>query len=102
MLLSGPIEDVLKSLGERLRDARLQRNETQQMFAARIGISVPTLSKLENGDHRVQLGHWVSVLDVLGRVRDLDCLLAPKENLFDKYERAQQNKRQRASRKSDQ
>jgi len=101
VLISGPIDDILKSLGERLRDSRLQRNETQQMFAARIGVSVPTISKMESGDHRVQFGHWVSALDVLGRVGDLDRLLAPTENLFDKYERERQQKRQRASRKGD-
>jgi transcriptional regulator with XRE-family HTH domain len=99
MLGSGKTSDSLKALGARLREERLRLNETQKVFAARIGVSVPTLYKMENGNHRVTLGHWADALDLLGRVEDLDKLLAPKENLFDKYERTQKPKRQRASRK---
>jgi transcriptional regulator with XRE-family HTH domain len=99
MIVSGKVADSLKSLGARLREERLRRNETQKIFASRIGVSVPTLYKMESGDHRVQLGHWAIALDILGHGEDFDLLLAPKENLFDKYERTQQPKRQRVSRK---
>ncbi len=78
------------------------RNETQKVFASRLGVSIPTLYKMENGDHRVQLGHWALALDVLGHVEDLDQLLLPNESLFAKYERMQKPKRQRASRKGGQ
>jgi len=45
------IEDVkLQALGTRLREERLRRNETQALFAARVGVSVPTLRKMEAGD----------------------------------------------------
>jgi transcriptional regulator with XRE-family HTH domain len=97
MIISGITTDLLKSLGTRLRDERLRRNEPQQLFASRIGVSIPTLHKMESGDHRVQFGHWVSALDVLGHVDDLNRLLAPTENLFDKYEKTQKQSRQRAS-----
>lgn len=99
MIVSGLVEDNLKALGARLREERLRRNETQQVFASRIGVSVPTLYKMESGDHRVQLGHWAVALDLLGHVEDIDRLLAPHENLFDRYEQSQKPKRQRASRK---
>jgi transcriptional regulator with XRE-family HTH domain len=82
-----------------LREERLRRNESQKLFACRIGVSIPTLHKMENGDHRVQLGHWAIALDVLGHLEDIDRLLMPRENLFAKYEQAQKPKRQRASRK---
>lgn len=99
MIISGPVTDSLKVLGVRLREERLRRNESQKVFASRIGVSVPTLYKMENGDHRVQFGHWAVALDVLGHAEDLDRLLTPKDNLFAKYERTQKPKRQRASRK---
>jgi len=99
MIVSGKTADSLKALGARLREERLRRNETQQVFASRIGVSVPTLYKMESGDHRVQLGHWAVALDLLGHVADLDLLLALPENLFARYEQSQQPKRQRASRK---
>jgi transcriptional regulator with XRE-family HTH domain len=96
--LEGPV-DGLFLLGSRLKAQRLQRNETQKLFAARIGVSVPTLGKMERGDSSVAMGHWVSALRVLGREDDLRYLLAPREDLFTQYEKQQQlDKRQRASR----
>jgi transcriptional regulator with XRE-family HTH domain len=102
LIVSGLVKDSLKALGARLREERLRHNETQKVFAARIGVSVPTLYKMESGDHRVQFGHWAVALDLLGHKEDLNRLLAPKENLFAKYEQTQKPKRQRASRKGGQ
>jgi len=99
MISPGKMSDILRSLGARLREERLGRNETQKKFASRIGVSVPTLYKMEGGDHRVQFGHWVMALDILDHLEDIDRLLAPKENLFAKYEQTQKPKRRRASRK---
>ena len=99
MILSGFAEDRLKALGERLRAARLQRNETQQVFAARIGVSIPTYGKMEHGDPGVQIGQWAVALDLLGQIDALDHWLAPPEDLFAKYEQSQKSRRQRASRK---
>ena len=88
----------LISLGSRLKTERLQRNESQKTFAARIGVSIPTLNKMEKGEYSVAIGHWVSALRVLGREEDLQHLLAPHEDLFRQYEEQQLNRR-RASRK---
>ncbi|WP_432823116.1 helix-turn-helix domain-containing protein [Trichloromonas sp.] len=89
----------MKALGERLREERLRRNETQQVFASRIGVSIPTYYKMENGDPRVQIGQWAVALDILDHAGDLDFLLAPTEDLFAKYDQSQSPRRQRASRK---
>ena len=101
-MVSGSVVERLKALGTRLREERLKRNETQKVFAARIGVSIPTLYKMENGDHRVQLGHWAAALDVLGCAEDIDQLLTSKGSLFAKYEQTQKCKRQRASREGGQ
>lgn len=101
-MVSDSIAESLKTLGVRLREERLKRNETQKVFASRIGVSVPTLYKMENGDYKVQLGHWAVALDILGHADDIDKLLVPKENLFTKYEQAHKPKRQRASGKGGQ
>lgn len=94
------IMDELSALGTRLKAERLQKNETQKIFAARIGVSVPTLTKMEQGDPSVSLGHWVAALRVFGREKDLQLLLSPQDDLFKQYEKQQQRKnRQRASRK---
>lgn len=99
MVLPGIVEDNLKALGARLRAERLRRNESQQVFAARIGVSIPTLYKMEAGEPKVQLGYWAVALDVLGRVEEFKALLAPSEDLFAKYEQTRQPVRQRAPRK---
>jgi len=96
MITSNP---KLAALGARLRQERLKRNEPQAVFAARIGISVPTLHKMESGDPGVQVGHWVTALDILDRTQELDGLLVEKD-LFALYETSSPTSRKRASRKN--
>ncbi|MEI8140248.1 MAG: helix-turn-helix domain-containing protein [bacterium] len=90
----------LHSLGLRLRDARLRRNDTQAIFAARIGISVPTLRKMESGDPSVLVGHWVTALEVLDRAGDIEAILAAPEDLFAKYDQMKTPLPRRASRRT--
>lgn len=68
------------ALGERLRAARLRRKMTQPMLAERVGISVPTLGKLEAGDPSTSLATMLRVLTVLGMAADID-LLAVQDTL---------------------
>ncbi|NVO01055.1 MAG: helix-turn-helix transcriptional regulator [Geobacteraceae bacterium] len=92
--------DQLKSLGRRLKDERIKRNDTQQIFAARLGISVPTLKKMENGNPGVQIGTWLSALRILDRETDIEKLLMPTEDLFARYEQSVEPVRKRASRRN--
>jgi transcriptional regulator with XRE-family HTH domain len=94
------IDEKLKSLGSRLRAERLRRNDTQAMFSARLGISVPTLRKMESGDPRVLVGYWLAALNVLDRAGDLDAILAAPEDLFAKYDQMKTSLPRRASRRS--
>lgn len=66
----------LTALGERLSAARRRRRMTQHTLAARVGISVPTLRKLEAGDASVSLATLLRVLQVLGLAADIDQLAA--------------------------
>jgi len=79
----------LKALGSRLRAERLKRDETQSICAARIGVSIPTLRKMEAGDPTVIIGSWSRALEILDRWDDWDALLSEDEDLFAKYERLQ-------------
>lgn len=74
---------TLERLGARLRGERLARNESQARFAARLGISVPTLRRMEQGDPSAQIGYWLAALAILGRSQEADALLAPRQSLFD-------------------
>ena len=93
------IDTKLQNLGSRLRAERLRRNETQALFAARIGVSVPTLRKMESGDPTVMVGYWSTALEVLDRAGDLDAIIAEPEDLFAKYEQLKAPSRRRASRR---
>lgn len=74
--------ESLARLGARLRTQRLLHNEPQARFAARLGVSVPTLRRLEQGDASAQIGHWLAALDVLGRLHEAEAWLAPQASLF--------------------
>jgi transcriptional regulator with XRE-family HTH domain len=81
-MFSDNTAEALVRLGARLRSLRLQRNEPQARFAARLGVSVPTLRRLEQGDASAQIGHWLSALEVLGRLHEVESWLAPQTSLF--------------------
>ena len=89
-------KDTIVLMGQRLRRKRLQRNESQREFAARIGVSNRTLQRMEGGDCTIQLRHWAAALEILDRTEDLNQLLIEEEDLFAKYD-AEKYIRQRAS-----
>ena len=64
----------IAALGGRLAAARRRRRMTQSLLAARAGISIPTLRKLEKGDASVSIGAFLRVLQVLGLAADIDQL----------------------------
>ncbi|MBW2369371.1 MAG: helix-turn-helix transcriptional regulator [Deltaproteobacteria bacterium] len=99
--MPGQSKQALIQLGERLRSFRLERDETQKRFAARLRVSVPTYQKLETGDPTVNVGLWIEAIKLLDRIPDLDYVLAEKRSLFEQYESRQVKKRRRASRKKE-
>ena len=99
-MVSDNIHTALEQLGARLRAERLLRNEPQARFAARLGVSVPTLRRLEQGDASAQVGHWLAALEVLGRLHEAGTWLAPHTSLFAAAEAAPLQ-RQRARRRKD-
>lgn len=93
-------ETALARLGRGLRALRIERGDRQVDFAARLGVSIPTLRKMETGDPTVAIGTWIDALAVLGRLDALPDILAPGKSLFEEWERRQTPpKRQRAPRK---
>lgn len=75
-MFSDNISSKLQSLGTRLKEARLERNESQKRFTARLGVSIPTLRKMEKGDPTVAVGTWAQALWLIDRAEDLDKILA--------------------------
>lgn len=96
-MLSVDSKTALLDLGARLRRARLARNDAQEVFARRLGISVPTLRAMEQGKSTAQVGHWIEALAVLGRLGDVDALLADRRSLIEQARAARKPARQRVS-----
>ncbi len=92
------IDSLLQQLGTRLKDARLARNESQVVFAARLGLTRQSYSKMEKGAASVAIGYWLLASDLLDRLQTWEQVLSEKEDLFATFER-KNLKRKRASSK---
>jgi transcriptional regulator with XRE-family HTH domain len=71
---------ALAQLGADLAVARLRRKESLKTWAKRIGVSVPTLLRLEAGEPSVSLGVLATALWLIGRDGALASLATPKED----------------------
>lgn len=68
---------ALRALGENLAIARTRRRESQRAWAKRLGVSVPTLIRMERGDPGVSAGIYATALWLMGTVSGLAELAAP-------------------------
>lgn len=71
---------ALEQLGADLAVARLRRKESLKTWAKRMGVSVPTLLRLEAGEASVSLGVLATALWLIGRDATLATLATPKED----------------------
>lgn len=90
----------LTLLGERLRGWRIRAEQTQDDFAARIGVSVPTLRRMEKGDPNTAIRYWVEAIGVLGRGKDVQDILREQRSLFDDDHQVMTTSRKRVRRPS--
>jgi transcriptional regulator with XRE-family HTH domain len=67
---------LLADLGQRLAQARLDRNQTQEELAQSAAVSKRTVERLETGAS-VQLSNLVRVLKALGLASNLEQLAPP-------------------------
>jgi transcriptional regulator with XRE-family HTH domain len=68
----------LRSLGANLSLARKRRKESLKAWAARLGVSQPTLMRMERGDASVAMGIYATALWMIGRANALADLAAPQ------------------------
>ena len=69
---------AIEKLGSDLAVARLRRKESLKTWAQRMGVSVPTLQRLEAGDPGVGIGIVVTALWLIQRDGALAQLAAPE------------------------
>ena len=66
-------ENILKTMGEQIKTARLRRKLSATLVAERAGVSRSTLWKVENGNPSVAVGIYAAVLHALNNM-DKDLL----------------------------
>src|SRR5712672_828001 len=71
---------ALEQLGADLAVARLRRKESLKTWAKRMGVSVPTLQRLEAGDPAVGIGIVATALWLITRDGELRNLAAPEHD----------------------
>ena len=72
---------AIEKLGADLAVARLRRKESLKTWAQRMGVSVPTLQRLESGDPAVSIGIVATALWLIQRDGELSHLAAPEQDL---------------------
>jgi transcriptional regulator with XRE-family HTH domain len=87
----------LRQLGLQLRQERLKHNESQKIFAERLGISRQSYGKMEKGAPTIPIGYWLKAAILLGLFENWQELIKPRNtNLFDRLQQ-EQTERKRAS-----
>ena len=72
-------ENILKTMGEQIKLARLRRDLSAELVAERAGISRASLWKVESGNPAVAIGIYAAVLHALGNM-DRDLALVAKDD----------------------
>ncbi len=93
--------EILKELGQRLKKIRVQHNLTQKEMSEDVGLSVSTISLIEQG-HSTTVESLIRILMRLNRINDFESVFRVGENLELKlkFEKAKmKSERERASKK---
>lgn len=72
-------ENILETMGEQIKLARLRRDLSAELVAERAGISRTSLWRVESGSPAVAIGIYAAVLHALGGM-DTDLLLIAKDD----------------------
>ena len=75
-----PVERTLRRLGQSVSLARRRRHLSQEDLAGRIGASVNTVRRMEDGHPGTALQHFARALQVFGQLDKLDRLLDTSED----------------------
>lgn len=70
-----PVERALRRIGRGISLARRRRHMSQDMLAERIGASVNTVRRMEEGSPGTALQHFARALQVFGELDKLELLL---------------------------
>ncbi|MFY0608295.1 MAG: helix-turn-helix transcriptional regulator [Cyclobacteriaceae bacterium] len=89
---------IIETVGEQIKLARLRRKLSGKMVAERAGIGRNTLISIEQGKPSVSIGHYFNVLNALGLEKDF-LLIAKDDELGRKLQDVGLTTRARAPKK---
>lgn len=92
-------EEILKKLGAKLKEIRLEANMKQRELSEKSGLSMFSISQIETG-HNTSVLSLIQILKVLNRMDMLEPFLKEREidpKLLDKFIKSQQPTRQRVT-----
>ena len=77
-MLPPKVGQALVKLGEDLGLARKRRKESLRVYATRVGVSVPTLRRMEQGDPTVGIAVYATALWLMNRSQYLESIADPR------------------------
>lgn len=78
VFLPSQAQQALQALGEHLALARKRRKQSLRAWALRMGVSVRTVQRMEQGDPGVGMGIYAAALWLMGRTQALADLALPE------------------------
>ncbi len=85
ILINDDEAEMLRGLGQRLKQHRLERNDRQSDAAARLGVSLATYRKMEAGNPSIPIGYWLRMIRLYGDLASLDAVFVEKKSMFDQF-----------------
>lgn len=67
----------IEALGQNIATARKRRGESQAQWAKKLGVSQPTMARIERGDPSVAMASYVMCLWLINQAQGLADLIAP-------------------------
>lgn len=67
----------IEQLGQNIAVARKRRGETQAQWARKLGVSQPTMARIERGDPSVAMASYVMCMWLINQAHGLAALVAP-------------------------
>lgn len=92
-------EEILKKIGAKLKEIRLEANMKQRELSEKSGLSMFSISQIETG-HNTSILSLIQVLKVLDRMDMLEPFMKEREidpELLEKFIKSQQPTRQRVT-----
>lgn len=81
-ILPSQVDKALLKFGADLRIARERRSESLRAWASRMGVSVPTLRRMEAGDASVGISVYATALWLAGLIGNLSASADPAKDEY--------------------